>query len=136
MAVKLASDAQRVRWLEFVLAQQLPLKVECEPWRASRSNDQNAMLWAMYAPLADHMGYDRDDVHEWMCGRMWGWKDIKVPKTPRNPDGLASVPVRTTTRNEDGKRDVIDKAEFSRFVEMVERIAAQAGVFIPMESAA
>lgn len=135
MAVKLATDAQRVRWLEFVLAQSLPLKVECEPWRASRSNDQNAMLWSMYAPIADHMGYDRDDVHEWMCGRMWGWKDIKVPKTPRNPEGLASVPVRTTTRNEDGKRDVIDKAEFSRFVDMVERIAAQSGVFVSREAA-
>jgi len=84
----------------------------------------------MYEPLAAHMGYDAEDVHEWMCGRMWGWKDVAVPKTPRNPEGLASVPVRTTTRNEEGKRDVIDKPTFSKFVDMVDRIAAQAGVFV------
>lgn len=112
------------------------LAVEWKPWKKSRSNDQNALLWAMYAPLAEHMGYEAEDIHEWMCGRMWGWKDVPVPKTPRNPEGLASVPVRTTTRDEDGKRDVIDAATFSRFVEMVERTAAQAGVFVPREMAA
>ena len=134
--MKLATETERARWLAFVAAQPLPLDVECKPYRKSRSSEQNALLWAMYAPLAEHMGYDAEDVHEWMCGRMWGWKDVKVPKTPRNPDGLASVPVRTTTRNEDGKRNVIDKATFTRFVEMVERIAANAGVFLPMERAA
>lgn len=135
MSVKLATDAQRDRWIEFVRAQPLPLKVECGPWKSTRSSEQNALLWAMYEPIAEHMGYDREDIHEWMCGRFWGWKDVKVPKTPRNPEGLVSVPVRTTTRNEEGKRDVLDAKEFSRFVEMVERIAAQAGVFVMREVA-
>lgn len=132
---KLSTKADVGRWVAFVEAQQLPLDVECKPWRKSRSSEQNALLWAMYAPIAQHMGYDSEDVHEWMCGRMWGWKDVKVPKTPRNPEGLASVPVRTTTRNEDGRRNVIDKAEFAKFVDMVERISVQAGVFIPREVA-
>ncbi len=135
MSVKLATDAQRDRWIEFVRAQPLPLKVECGPWKSTRSSDQNALLWSLYGPIAEHMGYDREDIHEWMCGRFWGWKDVKVPKTPRNPEGLVSVPVRTTTRNEEGKRDVLDAKEFSRFVEMVERIAAQAGVFVMREVA-
>jgi hypothetical protein len=134
--MKLATETDRTRWLAFVQTQPLPLDVECKRWRKSRSNEQNALLWAMYAPIAEHMGYDAEDVHEWMCGRMWGWKDIKVPKTPRNPEGLASVPVRSTTRDENGKRNVIDKATFARFVGMVDRIAAQAGVFIPMQVAA
>ena len=135
MSVKLATDAQRDRWIEFVRAQPLPLKVECGPWKSTRSSEQNALLWSLYGPIAEHMGYDREDIHEWMCGRFWGWKDVKVPKTPRNPEGLVSVPVRTTTRNEEGKRDVLDAKEFSRFVEMVERIAAQAGVFVMREVA-
>lgn len=135
MSVKLATDAQRDRWIEFVRAQPLPLKVECGPWKSTRSGEQNALLWAMYEPIAEHMGYDREDIHEWMCGRFWGWKDVKVPKTPRNPEGLASVPVRTTTRNEEGKRDVLDAYEFTKFIEMVERIAAQAGVFVMREVA-
>ena len=134
--MKLATEAERSRWLAFVASQPLPLSVECKPWRKSRSNDQNALLWAMYEPLAEHMGYDSEDIHEWMCGRFWGWKDIKVPKTPRNPEGLASVPVRTTTRNADGKRDVIDAKTFGLFVGMVDRIAAQAGIYIPMDRAA
>lgn len=134
--MKLATETERSRWIAFVQAQPLPLSVECKPWRKSRSNDQNSLLWAMYEPLAEHMGYDREDIHEWMCGRFWGWKDIKVPKTPRNPEGLASVPVRTTTRNADGKRDVIDAKTFGLFVGMVDRIAAQAGIYIPMDRAA
>jgi hypothetical protein len=134
--MKLVTETDRTRWIAFMQAQPLPLDVECKKWRKSRSNEQNALLWAMYAPIAEHMGYDAEDVHEWMCGRMWGWKDIKVPKTPRNPEGLASVPVRSTTRDENGKRNVIDKATFSKFVDMVDRIAAQAGVFIPVQAAA
>lgn len=134
--MKLATEPERSRWIAFVQAQPLPLSVECKPWRKSRSNDQNALLWAMYEPLAEHMGYDREDIHEWMCGRFWGWKDIKVPKTPRNPEGLASVPIRSTTRNADGKRDVIDAKTFGLFVDMVDRIAAQAGIYIPMDRAA
>lgn len=131
--MKLATETERSRWIAFVQAQPLPLSVECKPWRKSRSNDQNALLWAMYAPIAEHMGYDAEDVHEWMCGRFWGWKDVKVPKTPRNPEGLASVPIRSTTRNADGKRDVIDAKTFGLFVDMVDRIAAQAGIYIPMD---
>lgn len=131
--MKLATEPERSRWIAFVQAQPLPLSVECKPWRKSRSNDQNALLWAMYAPIAEHMGYDAEDVHEWMCGRFWGWKDVKVPKTPRNPEGLASVPIRSTTRNADGKRDVIDAKTFGLFVDMVDRIAAQAGIYIPMD---
>lgn len=133
---KIATQQQLERFIAFLLEQKLPLSVECKPWKRTRTNDQNAMLWAMYAPLAEHMGYDAEDIHEWMCGRMWGWKDVKVPKTPRNPEGLASVPVRTTTRDENGKRSVLTTSEFSKFVDMVDRIAAQAGVFIPVERAA
>lgn len=134
--MKLATETERSRWIAFVQAQPLPLSVECKPWRKSRSNDQNALLWAMYTPIAEHMGYDAEDVHEWMCGRFWGWKDVKVPKTPRNPEGLSSVPIRSTTRNADGKRDVIDAKTFGLFVDMVDRIAAQAGIYIPMDRAA
>ena len=131
--MRISTGAERDRWLAFVAAQPLPLSVECKPYKRTRSNDQNALLWAMYAPIAAHMGYDAEDVHEWMCGRMWGWKDVKVPKTPRNPEGLASVPVRSTTRDEEGKRNVIDAKTFSAFVDMVDRLAAQAGVFVPRE---
>lgn len=125
------------RWLAFVKAQPLPLDVSCAPWKATRSNEQNALLFGViYPPIAEAMGYDVADIHEFMLGTHFGWVDRKVPKTPRNPEGMESRPFRTTTTNEHGKRDVLKKDEFSRFLATVERIAARAGVFLPMERAA
>ena len=66
-----------------------------------------------------------------MCGTHFGWVDKPCPKTPRNPDGVTSSPRRTTTRDENGKRDVLKAGPFSDFVAMVQRVGAQAGVFIP-----
>jgi len=65
-----------------------------------------------------------------MLGRHFGWVDVKVPKTPRNPSGVESRPFRTTTTDEHGKRSLLDKAEFSAFVDTVHRVAAGAGVYI------
>lgn len=131
----LRTEQHRDSYLAFLVSQPLPLEVSAKPHKPTRSSEQNRLLWALYEPIADFMGYDREDVHEWMCGRMWGWKDVKVPKTPRNPEGLASVPVRSTTRNEEGKRSVIDSTTFTKFIDMVERIAAQAGVYVQREAA-
>jgi hypothetical protein len=135
--VKLATESDRARWLAFVQAQPLPLDVSCAPWKATRSNEQNALLFGvMYPPIAEAMGYDVADIHEFACGTFFGWVDAKRPKTPRNPEGFESRPFRTTTRDENGKRSVMSKADFTKFIETVERIAAKAGVFIPMEEAA
>ncbi|MBS1834262.1 MAG: hypothetical protein JST65_16210 [Acidobacteria bacterium] len=135
--MKLSTQAERVRYTDFLQSQALPLEVSCKPWKESRSAQQNSLLFGVvYPPIAEAMGYEVADVHEYMLGRHFGWVDKKVPKTPRNPEGIESRPFRTTTRNEAGKRDVLKKAEFTRFLETVERIAAQAGVFIPMDAAA
>lgn len=115
-----------------------PLRVTVElkedkPQREDRSIAQNNYLFGVaYPPIAEAMGYEVAAIHEFMCGTRWGWVDKRVPKTPRNPEGIESVPFRSTTRNEHGKRNVISKAEFSKFVDgTVFRIAAQAGVFVP-----
>jgi hypothetical protein len=135
--VKLSTESERTRWLAFVQAQQLPLDVQCSPYKATRSNEQNNLLWGIcYPPLVERTGYTPEEIHEYALGKHFGWVDRKVPKTPRNPAGVESVPRRTTTRDENGKRSVLNKADFAAFVETVERIAAEAGVFIPMERAA
>ena len=56
----------------------------------------------------------------------------------RNPEGIASEPRRSTTRDGwmRGKRAVLTTTEFSKFLDTVERIAAHAGVFIPAREAA
>jgi len=134
---KLSTNADRARYIAFLETQQLPLEVECKPWKKTRSNEQNALLFGVvYPPIAEAMGYTVEDIHEYMLGRHFGWVDAKVPKTPRNPEGLESRPFRTTTRDETGKRNVLSTKDFSKFLDTVERVAAQAGVFVPLGVAA
>ena len=131
--VKLATEAERTRYCAFLQSQPLPLEVSSKPWKKTRSNEQNALLFGVvYPPIAEAMGYTVEDIHEYMLGRHFGWVDAKVPKTPRNPEGLESRPFRTTTRDENGKRNVLSTVEFSRFLDTVERVAAQAGVFVAL----
>lgn len=138
--MKIATEAERARWIAFVQAQALPLDVEWKPWKKTRSNEQNNLLFGIiYPPIAEAMGYEVDGdngIHAFMCGTHFGWVDRKVPKTPNNPDGVASYPRRTTTRNEECKRDVLKTDEFSKFLATVDRIAAKAGIFVPLESVA
>lgn len=138
--MKIATPAELQRWIAFVQAQPLPLEVECKPWKKTRSNAQNALLFGViYPPIAEAMGYEVDGdngIHAFMCGTHFGWVDRKVPKTPNNPQGVASFPRRTTTRNEDGKRDVLKTGEFSKFLDTVDRIAAKAGIFVPLDRVA
>lgn len=128
---KIATPADLERWVAFLQAQPLPLECTAEKWKAGRSSAQNRYLFGVcYPPIAAAMGYDVDDIHEYCLGRKFGWVDKKVPKTPRNPDGFESKPFRTTTTDENGKRKLLTRGEFSDFIDCVHRIAANAGVFI------
>lgn len=108
-------------------------KVTAEPIRNVRSASQNAYLWAVpNKMISEATGYEIEEVHEYLCGQHWGWKDKKVPKTPRNPSGIESVPIRTTTRNEQGKRCVLTTTQFVDFVDFVQRFAAKKlGLVVP-----
>jgi hypothetical protein len=109
-----------------------PLRVTVEKAKRQRSDPQNSYLFGVAYPLlAEAKGYEVNEIHEFMCGTHFGWVDKPCPKTPRNPEGLESKPFRTTTKDENGKRDVLGTVEFSDFVETVKRIAAHAGVYVP-----
>ena len=109
-----------------------PLRVTVEVAKRKRSDPQNAYLFGVAYPLlVDAKGYPVSEIHEFMCGTHFGWVDRPCPKTPRNPEGIESKPFRTTTTDENGKRDVLGTVAFSDFVETVKRIAAHAGVYIP-----
>jgi hypothetical protein len=100
-------------------------RVTAEPVKNERSDSQNAYLWAVpNKMISEATGYEVEEVHEYLLGRHFGWKDKRVPKTPRNPEGLESVPVRTTTRDENGKRSVLSTQQFSDYVDFVQRFAA------------
>ena len=106
--------------------------VRISQYRLTRSDRQNNYLQGVaYRMLSDATGYERDDIAEFLCGTYFGWKQVKCPKTPDNPKGVKSVPVRTTTVNELGEYDVLATEPFGKYVEFVQRFAAGHGVLIP-----
>lgn len=134
---RLNTDEDRERWVTFLRAQPLPLDVAADRAKDARTHAHNAYLFGVaYPPIVEATGFEvggdgrSGGLHEFCCGEHFGWVDRPVPKTPRNPAGIESVPFRTTTRDENGRRNVVDTATFCAFVETVGRIAAEAGVFI------
>lgn len=108
------------------------LRITVERYVRERTNRQCRWLNGVaYKLLGNAIGYDRDDVSEFCCGTYWGWKTAKCPKTPNNPAGIKDVPVRTTTRDPNGKRCVMSTLEFDDYKGFVQRFGAKHGIDIP-----
>ena len=107
-------------------------RVTVEAATIPRTSQQNRYLWGVaYKLIADAVGYEVEEVAEYLCGYMWGWTEKRVPKKPSNPEGIESVPIRTTTTDADGKRSVLNKHDFADYVAFVQRFGAKHGVHIP-----
>lgn len=104
-----------------------PVNVKMTIARPERTVPQLKYLWAVpYRMLAEHFGYEPDEISEYLCGQYWGWQPKKLPGG-RTHD----VPIRTTTVDADGNRDVIDGKEFWDYVEWIQRVGARHGIVIP-----
>lgn len=109
-----------------------PVRVTIEIARPDKTPAQNRYLWAVpYKMISQATGFEAEDLHEWNCGAQWGWKDKPVPKTPRNPTGFESVPVRTTTRNADGEPEKCSMEELTELWERMQRRGVSLEIFIP-----
>lgn len=115
------------------LPQDRAFRVTIEEVKSERTSAQNAYLFGVcYPPISEATGYEKDELHTYFLGTHFGWKDKKVPKTPRNREGVESVPVRTTTTDEHGKRSVLPIMAFCDYVAFVQRFAAvKLGIVIP-----
>lgn len=103
-----------------------PIDWQCDRWQEPRTLPQNAYLWsAVYAPLVERCGFTAEDWHEHFCGAYFGVNHQVKPSGES-----VSVPKRTTTRNEAGKRDVLKGKAFADFVTFVEAECAARGVFV------
>lgn len=101
-------------------------KIEIREARKERSNEQNAALFGVaYVALSDATGYTPDELHAAFCRRFFGTVEVDVMGQ------AVSRPVRTTTTNEQGERDVMPAADFARFYDMVQQVGAEAGVDVP-----
>jgi hypothetical protein len=131
-AVRRQARAQRVVTFLSGLEAKKAWEIVVRPFKRTRSNPQNSYERGVACVLLSKaVGYEPDDIHEYLCGSYWGWKQICCPKTPNNPRGVRDVPIRTTTRNEEGKRDVLSKRDFWDFCEFIQRFGSKHGVYIP-----
>lgn len=103
------------------------VKVTVQMDRADRSQDQCEALWGLaYKILHDETGNDPEDLHAYFCGEFFGWVEYEIMGQRRKR------PKRTTTKDENGKRDVIDTVSFANLFDFIQRRAAETvGVHIP-----
>ena len=88
-----------------------------------------ALLAVAYPPVMEYMGMrgekEREEIHQHFCGEYWGWKEYDIL-------GKKKVsPVRTTTKNNDGEKDIISKSEMYDFYRFIQQRAAENGIFVP-----
>ena len=114
-----ASDRQRAHIA--IDKHELPCRVKLSKG-GKRSLEQNAYLWGVcYEMMLAHslrdLGFDADDVHEYMLGEYHGWKTLK---------GLGVTRKKPIERSS-GK----SVSEFMSYIDFVQRKASDMGVYIP-----
>ena len=87
--------------------------------KSRRTNDQNALLWALYDDVLKQGGetlggWSRDDLHEWLLGTHFGWDRM---------DALGMKRMKPKRRS-----SKLTKSEFSDLVETLVREMAQHGI--------
>ena len=102
-------------------------RIEIKELHKERSLEQNdAMFGVAYKIIMEASGLEGDaekrQLHRDFCGDFFGWTD--GPMGHRRP-------LRTTTTNERGERDLIDTATMAQFYAFVQRKAAEFGIDVP-----
>ena len=101
-------------------------KVEIAQSRKSRTDPQNHALFGVaYPALMEPTGFTKDELHEAFCKRFFGTIEREVMGQ------VVSKPFRTTTTDENGKRDVMPWDKFSDFYAMVQQVGAESGIYVP-----
>src|SRR5690606_32693028 len=91
-------------------------QVTIAPVKKERSDAQNRALWGCaYKTLREATGNDPEDLHTYFCGEYFGWTEYEVMGQIRKR------PRRTTTKDENGKRDVISTMQLSDFYAFIQQ---------------
>lgn len=109
------------------LGKQQDFQVTFGSIKKPRSDLQNKALFGVaYKTLHEETGNDPEDLHCYFCGEFFGWQQYEVMGQKRKR------PVRSTTKNEQGERDVISTLELQHFYAFIQQRSAETvGVFIP-----
>ena len=102
-------------------------RIEIKELHKDRSLEQNgAMFGVAYKIIMEASGLqgdaDKRQLHRDFCGDFFGWTD--GPLGHRRP-------VRTTTTNERGGKELIDTATMAQFYAFVQRRVAEFGIDVP-----
>lgn len=124
-------------WCAYIEAQFDPGKdivVTAEEFVPERTPKQrNSMFGVAYKALMEQMGLagerEKEQLHEMMCGEYWGWRWKQML------GGRKRVPIRTTTTNEHGERDVLTTRQQMAFYAWLQQRAAEYGYEIPEPNA-
>lgn len=106
------------------------LVVTVDEVKQERTGKQRAALFGVaYAALMEQMGLrgarEKDDLHEFLLGEYYGWREKPGLGTTRR------FPVRTTTTDEAGNRDVISTRQQLAFYAWIQQRAAEYGYDVP-----
>lgn len=115
-----------IRRFIFDLPTDKPYLIDITRLKKKRTNLQNRALWGVaYKVIQEETGYKPEKTHQLMCGEFFGWKhDSVFGKKSKEP-------VRTTTHDDEGTRDVIDREELSKFYLFIQSFCSPWGVDIP-----
>ena len=103
------------------------ITVTADEFKIERSVQQRKALFAAaYKALMPQIGLrgdrEKDDLHRFFCCEYWGHKTSALGER---------IPIRTTTTDADGKRDVISMREQLDFYAFIQQRAAEFGYDVP-----
>ena len=100
-------------------------RITVEPEKKERTDPMNRRMWALHDMAADFCGVSREEMHREMCIGYFGERLIQTPV------GVLRRPVRTTTANEAGERDVLPSENFMRWLDWLEaKYANELGIWL------
>lgn len=102
-----------------------PWELLVRPWKKERTQRQNNALFGVaYKTLSDFTGFTESELHDVLLRGYFG-------EVHREVMGVRQVkPRRTTTMNEAGERDVLDREEMSKYYNFIVQKAAEVGCYI------
>lgn len=106
------------------------LVVTVEEFVPERTTKQrNSLFGVAYAALMEQMGLsgkrEQDGLHRDMCGEYFGWRELP------SLCGARRQPIRTTTTDERGERDVLSVRQQMAFYAWLQQQAAAMGYDVP-----
>lgn len=121
-------DAERVEnCLDYIRQQPVGDKVavEIRPYRSTRSQAQNRLMWMWYREIGEYCGYSPQEVHERMKARVLGVESVTLPRWFMGDDvgRLELVRPKSTAG--------LSVQEMTEFLVAIEALARHLGIALP-----